>query len=34
VARWLRDSALTQDVVVGGIEYVLRLDAHRRGNPL
>lgn len=30
VARWLRDSAVTQDVVVGGIEYVLRLDAHRR----
>jgi SAM-dependent methyltransferase len=32
VARWLRDSALTQDVVVGGIEYVLRLDAHHRRN--
>lgn len=31
VARWLRDSALTQDVVVGGIEYVLRIDAHGRG---
>jgi SAM-dependent methyltransferase len=26
VARWLRDSALTQDVVVGAVEYVLRID--------
>jgi len=26
VARWLRDSALTQDVVVGAVEYVLRVD--------
>jgi SAM-dependent methyltransferase len=24
VSRWLRDSALTQDVVVGSVEYVLR----------
>jgi hypothetical protein len=30
IARWLRDSPLTQDVVVGGIEYVLRIDAERR----
>jgi SAM-dependent methyltransferase len=30
VARWLRDSALTQDVVVGAVEYVLRIDAHGR----
>lgn len=27
VARWLRESPLTQDVVVGGVEYVLRVDA-------
>jgi SAM-dependent methyltransferase len=26
IARWLRDSALTQDVVVGAVEYVLRID--------
>jgi SAM-dependent methyltransferase len=26
VARWLRDSPLTQDVVVGAVEYVLRID--------
>jgi SAM-dependent methyltransferase len=30
VARWLRDSPLTQDVVVGAVEYVLRIDAERR----
>lgn len=30
VARWLRDSALTQDVVVGAVEYVLRIDDARR----
>jgi 2-polyprenyl-3-methyl-5-hydroxy-6-metoxy-1,4-benzoquinol methylase len=30
VARWLRDSALTQDVVVGAVEYVLRIDDRRR----
>jgi SAM-dependent methyltransferase len=30
LARWLRDSALTQDVVVGAIEYVLRIDGHQR----
>jgi SAM-dependent methyltransferase len=27
VARWLRESPLTQDVVVGAVEYVLRVDA-------
>jgi SAM-dependent methyltransferase len=26
VARWLRDSPLTQDVVVGAVEYVVRID--------
>jgi SAM-dependent methyltransferase len=26
VARWLRDNPLTQDVVVGAVEYVLRID--------
>jgi SAM-dependent methyltransferase len=26
LARWLRDSPLTQDVVVGAMEYVLRID--------
>jgi SAM-dependent methyltransferase len=26
LARWLRDSPLTQDVVVGAVEYVLRID--------
>ncbi len=26
IARWLRDSRLTQDVVVGAVEYVLRID--------
>jgi SAM-dependent methyltransferase len=30
VARWLRESALTQDVVVGGVEYVLRIDRDGR----
>jgi hypothetical protein len=30
VARWLRDSPLTQDVVVGAVEYVLRIDGERR----
>ena len=30
VARWLRDSPLTQDVVVGAVEYVLRIDDERR----
>lgn len=30
VARWLRDSSLTQDVVVGAVEYVLRIDGHGR----
>lgn len=27
IARWLRDSPLTQDVVVGAVEYVLRIDS-------
>jgi SAM-dependent methyltransferase len=26
LARWLRESALTQDVVIGAVEYVLRID--------
>jgi 2-polyprenyl-3-methyl-5-hydroxy-6-metoxy-1,4-benzoquinol methylase len=26
VARWLRDSPLTQDIVIGTVEYVLRID--------
>ena len=26
VARWLRDSPLTQDIVVGAVEYVMRVD--------
>jgi 2-polyprenyl-3-methyl-5-hydroxy-6-metoxy-1,4-benzoquinol methylase len=30
VARWLRDSPLTQDVVVGAVEYVLRIDESGR----
>jgi hypothetical protein len=30
IARWLRDSPLTQDVVVGAVEYVLRIDEHGR----
>jgi len=30
VARWLRDSPLTQDVVVGAVEYVLRIDEGTR----
>ncbi len=33
VARWLRDSPLTQDVVVGAVEYVLRIDDERREAP-
>ncbi len=33
VARWLRDSPLTQDVVVGAVEYVLRIDDARDGRP-
>ncbi len=28
VARWLRDTALTQDIVVGSVEYVLERDRH------
>jgi len=31
VARWLRDSPLTQDVVVGAVEYVLRVDSSGLG---
>jgi ubiquinone/menaquinone biosynthesis C-methylase UbiE len=30
IARWLRESPLTQDVVIGNMEYVLRHDAARR----
>jgi SAM-dependent methyltransferase len=30
IARWLRESPLTQDVVVGAVEYVLRIDGHRQ----
>jgi SAM-dependent methyltransferase len=26
VAKWLRDSPLTQDIVIGAVEYVLRID--------
>lgn len=32
IARWLRDSPLTQDVVVGAVEYVLRV--HETGREL
>jgi SAM-dependent methyltransferase len=33
LARWLRDSPLTQDVVVGAVEYVLRIDPAAAGRP-
>jgi hypothetical protein len=31
VARWLRESPVTQDVVVGAVEYVLRIDSSGLG---